>query len=138
MTCQWLRNAGLLWLRVFAGLGIAWHGYGKIFAGDMAGFSRMVAHLGFPAPDFFAWAAALSELVGGVCLVLGLATPLAGLMVVITMSVAAFLLHGADSFEVKELALCYWSMAGTLMLTGAGDWSLDAFFVGRVFGARRR
>jgi len=95
----------------------------------------MVEHLGFPLPEFFAWAAALSEFAGGICLVLGLATPLAGLMIVITMSVAVFLLHAGDSFEVRELALGYWTMAGTLMLSGAGRWSLDALILRRL---RRR
>ena len=44
------------------------------------------------------------------------------------MTVAAFVAHAADPFKVKELALAYWTMAGTLMCTGGGSVSLDRMF----------
>lgn len=47
-----LTNTGLLWLRVLAGSGMAWHGYDKIFNGRMAMFTEVVAALGFPVPVF--------------------------------------------------------------------------------------
>lgn len=119
-------SVALAWLRVLAGLGIATHGYQKIFGGMMPRFTEGVAALGFPMPHLFAWMAALSELAGGLMLVLGLLTPLAALMVFGTMTVAAFLQHGSDPFDVKELALAYWTMAGTLMVAGGGKYSLDA------------
>lgn len=131
MINTWREKAltlGLLWLRVLMGFGIAWHGYGKIFGGRMAKFTEGVAGLGFPVSEFFAWAAALSELVGGILVVVGLGTRFAALFIFITMSVAAFLWHAADPFSVKELALTYWVMAGTLILTGAGSFSVDARF----------
>jgi putative oxidoreductase len=53
-------------------------------------FVKDVAGYGFPFPTFFAWAAVLAETLGGVMLVLGFFTRLAGLMVVITMLVAIF------------------------------------------------
>lgn len=117
---------GLLWLRVLMGLGIASHGYQKIFGGHIAQLTQGVAQLGFPLPELFAWAAALSEFLGGLCIVLGLGTRIAAAFVLVTMSVAAFLQHAADPFRVKELALAYWTMAGTLLPTGAGALSLDA------------
>ncbi|MFZ5802885.1 MAG: DoxX family protein [Candidatus Omnitrophota bacterium] len=121
------RNAGLLWLRVLMGAGIATHGYAKIFSGGMTGFTSAVAAMGTPLPELFAWAAALSEFLGGILLALGLATRLAALLVLITMSVAAFVHHAADPFSAKELALAYWVMAGALVLCGPGDLSLDRF-----------
>lgn len=120
-----LTNTGLLWLRVLAGSGMAWHGYDKIFNGQMATFTEGVAALGFPVPIFFAWAAALSEFVGGVCIALGLWTPVAALFVFLTMSVAVFVQHANDPFSTKELALAYWTIAGSLMCFGAGNYSLD-------------
>ena len=116
---------GLLWLRMLMGLGIAHHGYGKIFGGRIAQFTEGVAKLGFPMPEVFAWAAALSEFVGGLCIALGLKTRVAALCVFMTMSVAAFLRHAADPFSVKELALAYWTMAGALILMGSGPYALD-------------
>ncbi len=65
-------DIGLLWLRVLMGAGIAYHGYGIVFGGNMEHFAQSVAHLGFPRPEIFAWAAALSEFLGGILIALGL------------------------------------------------------------------
>ncbi len=117
---------GLLWLRVLAGLGIASHGWQKIAGGFMPKFIAGVAEMGFPMPELFAWAAALSELVGGALLMLGLGTRVAALSVFATMSVAAFIRHAHDPMQVKELALAYWAMSGALLFTGGGRYSLGA------------
>jgi putative oxidoreductase len=107
------------------GLGIAYHGYGKVFGGYMPQVIEGVGKLGFPAPVLFAWLASLSEFAGGLLIVFGLFTRVAAFFVWFTMSVAAFRAHASDPFQVKELALAFWTMAGTLMLTGAGRYSLD-------------
>jgi len=119
-------NVGLLWLRVLCGAGIAYHGYGKVFGGHIEMMIPGVEKMGFPAPVLFAWAAALSEFVGGVLLVLGLFTRFAAFFVFATMTVAAFVVHAADAFQVKELALAYWAMSGALFLTGGGCFSVGA------------
>lgn len=116
---------GVLWLRLLMGIGIAHHGYGKVFGGHLEQFTQGVAKLGFPFPEVFAWAAALSEFAGGVLIALGLGTRVAAGFVFMTMSVAAFMQHAADPLSVKELALAYWTIAGTLILTGAGPLSVD-------------
>lgn len=116
---------GLLWLRVMAGGGIAYHGYGKIFGGRIGQFTEGVAAMGFPMPEVFAWAAALSEFLGGVFIVLGLFTRTAALMVFLTMTVAAFIKHGPDPFKKKELALAYWAVSGSVIFLGPGRFSLD-------------
>jgi putative oxidoreductase len=91
----------------------------------MGQFADGVAALGFPMPEFFAWAAALSEFVGGLCIVVGLQTRVAAAFIFITMSVAAFIQHAHDPFGTKEIALAYWTIAGGLMLLGSGPYSLD-------------
>jgi putative oxidoreductase len=118
-------NFGLLWLRILAGAGIASHGYAKIFGGGIAGFTEGVAAMGFPAPEVFAWAAALSEFLGGTLLALGLLTRPAAFFIFFTMSVAAFIKHAPDPFQVKELALAYWSISGAYIFLGAGAFSFD-------------
>jgi putative oxidoreductase len=119
---------GLLWLRVLMGAGIAYHGYGKVFGGYMDRVVEGVAKMGFPFPELFAWAAALSEFLGGIFIALGLATRFAALFVFITMSVAGFIVHAADPLDKKELAFAYWTVAGALIFTGPGSLSLDALF----------
>lgn len=120
-----VKDIGLLWLRVLAGCGMAYHGYGKVFGGKIAGFADGIASMGFPFPSFFAWAAALSEFAGGICLALGLFTRTAALMIFITMGVAAFVRHAEDPFRKKELALAYWTIAGAVIAIGPGRFSLD-------------
>lgn len=122
------QSLGLLWLRVLAGAGIAYHGYGKVFGGNMGRFSEGVAALGFPMPEVFAWAAALSEFGGGIMLILGLGTRIGAFLIFSTMTVAAFVQHAEDPFKVKELALAYWVAGGTLLMTGAGALSFDNLF----------
>ena len=118
-------HLGLLWLRILMGAGIAYHGYGKVFGGMMERFTQGVTQMGFPAPEVFAWAAALSEFLGGLFIIIGFLTRPAAFFVFFTMSVAAFITHSTDPLDVKELALAYWVMASALILTGPGKFSID-------------
>lgn len=118
-------NAGLLVLRVMMGLGIAHHGFGKVFGGVIVPLTEGLTKMGFPAPVLMAWLAALSELVGGLLIAIGLGTRAAAFFVAFTMGVAFFIAHAHDPFQVKELAYMYGAIALSLILTGAGDYSLD-------------
>ncbi|MBV9079633.1 MAG: DoxX family protein [Elusimicrobia bacterium] len=125
MNKDTLQSLGLFWLRVIVGFSIASHGYGKVFGGHIAEFAKGVGAMGFPVPIVFAWAAALSELLGGILIAFGLRIRYAAFFVFFTMSVAIFIHHAPDPFKVKELAVLYWAAAGALMLTGAGRYALD-------------
>lgn len=118
-------NAGLALLRIFTGISIATaHGIGKIPPGE--GLVTRAEELGFPAPVVFAWAAALSEFLGGMFLALGLFTRLAAFFIACTMLVAILGVHAADPYQKKELAFMYFFVAAAFMLKGSGDWSVDA------------
>lgn len=126
-------SAGLLVLRVFAGVSLALaHGLGKL--PPSARFVAGVGEMGFPFPLLFAWAAALSEFGGGLLLAAGLLSRPAALFIAITMGVAAFVRQAGDPFVERELALLYGAVAVTLLLTGAGRYSVDARLARR--GAR--
>lgn len=123
---KWYHDAGLLILRVLTGCFMATHGYGKIFTeGRMERFTEGVAEMGFPVPVLFAWAAALSELVGGLLLAAGLFTRYAAFFIFSTMTVAVFIRHADDPFSQKEKALLFWTIALAFMLIGAGRYALD-------------
>lgn len=100
---------GLFLLRL-TGLGLALaHGLPKV-TGLATGQSQMaeaVAKLGFPLPAAFAWAAALSEFLGGLLVVLGLFTRVGAALAAFTMFVAAFLQHHAFSRLLVNLRLRY-------------------------------
>jgi putative oxidoreductase len=124
-------DLGLLLLRVFAGLSLAFaHGLGKL--PPSARFLAGVEEMDFPLPLFFGWAAALSEFAGGLLLVLGLLTRPAAVFVGITMAVAAFIRQAGDPFGERELALLYGTVAVMLLLTGAGQYAIDARLRGRT------
>ena len=138
-------DLALLVLRL-AGLGLAvFHGWPKLES-LLVGTSRFaegLASMGFPMPVAFAWAAALSETVGGLLVFLGFGTRIAAAFCAITMLVAAFARHHAyDQLLGKlglatitpeaekiwgspELALVYFLAFVTLILAGAGRLSLD-------------
>lgn len=123
-------DLGLLVLRLMAGLALAFaHGTGKI--PPSPGFVEATANLGFPLPGLFAWAAGLAEFAGGLCLAVGLLTRPAAFFVLFTMGVAFFLQHAPDPFSAKEKAFLFGAIALTLMLTGAGRFSLDALLRNR-------
>ena len=120
-------NFALLILRLFTGLSMAIaHGFGKLPPSE--NFIESTGNLGFPFPFIFAWAAALSEFLGGIFITLGLFTRPASFFLGITMLTAAFLSHGGDPFSNKEKALLYLCISVFLLLTGAGKYSVDASF----------
>jgi putative oxidoreductase len=118
-------DAGLLLVRVFAGLSLALaHGIGKLPPSER--FIAGVEEMGFALPVLFGWAAALSEFGGGLLLTIGLLTRPAALFVLVTMLVAAFIRNAGAPFGERELALLYGVMALLFLLAGAGRYSLDA------------
>jgi putative oxidoreductase len=120
-----LKDAGLLLLRVFAGLALASaHGFGKLPPSE--GFIAGAAEMGFPLPVFFAWAAALAESLGGVLLALGLFTRPAALFILINMAVASFIRQAGDPFLERELSLLYGAVAILFLLARSGRFGLDA------------
>lgn len=119
-----LTNAGLTILRVFAGLSLMLaHGRGKLPPG---GLVEKAGEMGFPVPVVFAWAASLSEFLGGAFLALGLFTRVSSFFIICTMVTALYHIHYADPYSKQELAWVYLVIALVYLLKGAGDWSLDA------------
>jgi putative oxidoreductase len=102
------KDIALLLLRQLGLLMALGHGWGKIAAlaaGQGGGFIHGVSELGFPAPAVFAWAAALAEFVGGLCVALGVGTRYAAGFVGFTMFVAAFVRHNAHKHLLVKLGL---------------------------------
>lgn len=128
-------DAGLLLLRVFTGLALAFaHGVNKLPPTDR--FVAGVVEMGFPAPLLFAWASGITEFAGGILLALGLLTRPAALLIVVNMLVAAFIRQAGDPFKERELAYMFLAAALLYLVAGPGRLSLDAV-IGRRLAARR-
>ncbi|UKJ05840.1 DoxX family protein [Solitalea lacus] len=71
-------------------------------------------------------AAIFAEVFCSILLVMGLASRLAVIFLIITMGVAFFIVQKADSLATKEMSLLYLVAFGTLFFTGPGKYSIDA------------
>ena len=129
---QRVLDAAWLPLRIGAGLLMATHGWPKVQ--NIEGFAGAVEGMGFPAPLFFAWVAALAELVGGLLVAAGALTRSASLSVALTMAAAAFLRHGGDPLARKEKALLYLLIFAAFALAGGGPYSVDRLWARRKRG----
>ncbi|MBS1911095.1 MAG: DoxX family protein [Bacteroidetes bacterium] len=118
-------------LRLWVGIMLITHGTGKVMGG-MEKFTAGVTKLGFPAPEAFAWAAALSEFAGGIALVLGLGTRVACIFICCTMFVAAFVQNAGKPFSQQELAVTYLVLAIVIFIAGPGRYSIDALLTRSV------
>ena len=69
----------------------------------------------------------ISEVVAPILIFIGLKTKLATVPGIITMFVAAFVVHASDPIGVKEKALLFLIGFIAIFLTGAGKYSIDGF-----------
>ena len=118
-----LNDAALLLLRIgFAGMMLT-HGIPKIsmlFESPIK-FANPIG-VGETASLILAL---IGEFVAPILVLIGFKTKLATVPVIITMAVAAFLVHASDPFAVKEKALLYLVGFIVIFLTGAGKYSVD-------------
>jgi putative oxidoreductase len=129
-------NIALTVLRVIAGATFMAHGAQKLFVFGFAGVSGAFAQMGVPAAGVMGPFIALLEFFGGIALVFGLLTRLAALGLAFDMLGAILLVHLKNGFFLPqgfEFVLTLFAMSATLVLTGAGDFSLDGL-IGRRKG----
>jgi len=71
------------------------------------------------------WLALFAEIGCSIFVILGCATRLMVIPLIVTMLVAVFIIHAADPFMKQEMGLHYLLVYVMLLLTGAGKYSLD-------------
>jgi putative oxidoreductase len=130
----WAGDLSSLVLRLAVGVVMAFHGWEKV--GDVGGFAGFVDSLGIPAPTLMAYVVTYLELLGGIALILGLATRYVSALFAVEMVFTIALVKidvGLIAAEGvgAELDLLILAIALSLLLTGAGSWSVDAAFTGR-------
>jgi putative oxidoreductase len=118
---------GVTLVRLVTGLLFAVHGYQK-FAGGLGGVSAYFAKVAIPLPGLMAPLIAALELVGGVLLILGLATRVIALLFAAEMLVTTVwvkLLAGAG-WNASDLDRMLLVAALLIVLGGPGAAALDA------------
>ncbi|MGB6162396.1 MAG: DoxX family protein [Pseudonocardiaceae bacterium] len=123
-----------LLLRVMIGVVFIAHGAQKLFGvfggGGLDTAAKAMAGFGLRPGMFFAVLGGLAEFGGGLLLLLGLLTPLAGLIIVGDMVVAIAVSSGQDGFIALrgigyEYNLVLIAIALALVIAGPGRLSLD-------------
>jgi putative oxidoreductase len=117
-------SLGLLILRLAFGLFmVIGHGWGKLinFGDKVKTFSDP---LGIGSTASLS-GAVFTEVVCALMLTIGLFSRFSAAALAFTMAVAAFIVHGADPFGRKEMALLYLAAYVVLLITGPGKYSLD-------------
>ncbi|MHA7305946.1 DoxX family protein [Arthrobacter sp. TMN-49] len=130
-----LNTAARTILRLVVGFLFTAHGWQKYNEFTIAGTQGAFAQMGVPAADVVAPFIVMLELVGGIALMLGLATrPIAALLT-LNMVGAIVLVHASAGIFVEaggyELALLLGTAALALALVGPGKFSLDHVLFGR-------
>ncbi|WP_441878413.1 DoxX family protein [Paenibacillus sp. 2TAB26] len=125
---------GLLVVRVVVGLLFVGHGAQKLF-GWFGGYGPKgtggwMESIGIKPGVAMAVAAGIMELIGGLLFVAGLLTPLAAVLIVLTMLGAIVKVHGPNGIWATangyEYNLVLVAIAIGIALTGAGEYSIDA------------
>ncbi len=125
---------GLTVLRITAGVIIAAHGWKKVET--FAEWQQQVTDLGLPLPEIAARLAVVGELGGGILLILGLVTPLAGILIAGVMATAIATVHAGNGLFAAdggwEFPLLLGMTALYFMVRGGGPISVDAMVERRM------
>lgn len=122
------QNAGLALLRFTLGSVFLAHGAQKLFVYGFSGVGAAFAHMGIPLPQISAVVVSLVEFFGGAAVLVGLITRPAAALIAVTMLVASgtLLPHGFFAPQGAEFPLSLLGLSLALVLTGPGEYSLDA------------
>lgn len=128
-------------LRLIVGYGFMAHGFAKLARGPDA-FATILHALGVPVPHFMAWVTILTELLGGLAVILGAFVTLSALPMAAVLLVAMFTVHlpyGFSSIKLVavtpagaqfgppgyEVDVLYLACLATLVLVGPGPFAID-------------
>jgi putative oxidoreductase len=132
-----VRDAALLAARLVLGVVLIAHGWQKVVTNGIGATADGFAAMGVPLAPASAIYASVVELVGGALLLVGAATALVGVLVVLDMIGAALLVHIGNGVFAGGGG---WELVGVigvaalgLAVTGAGRFSVD-----HAVTARRR
>jgi putative oxidoreductase len=127
-------DRALLVLRLVIGTIFIMHGYQKVFQMGIGNVTGMFSHMGIPLAAVFGPLVAVLELVGGLALLFGAFTRVAGALLACDMLGAIIFVHGKGGFFAPkgiEFVLANFGMSLALALAGAGAFSLDAMLARR-------
>lgn len=117
-------NTALLLLRVGLGSLMLVHGIPKMIMLFSSADIQFPSVMGMSATTSLTLAV-FAEVICPLLVIIGWKTRYAVMPIVITMLIAAFMVHAADPFAKQELALLYMIGFSALMVGGSGKYSVD-------------
>jgi putative oxidoreductase len=131
-------------LRLIVGYGFMEHGFAKLSHGPEA-FAAILQGIGVPAPHLMAWLTILTELIGGLAVLLGVFVSFVSLPMAALLFVAIFTVHlpnGFSSIKLMSVAagraqfgppgyevnLLYLACLAALVFGGSGPLALEGYF----------
>ena len=124
-------SLGLAALRLAVATIFIKHGAQKLFVYGFAGITGAFTHMGVPFPGVMGPFIGLLEFFGGIALVIGLLTRLIALGFVCDMLGAILLVQLKSGFSHYEFEFLLLVSSLALVLTGAGEFSVDALLARR-------
>lgn len=131
-TCPRATRTDLALLLTRIGIGIIFVAHALMYlqVGVNSLASLLGGPLGLPLPNLFAWLVVLIELFGGIALIIGIATPVAAVLLSIISIATILMLKAKLGLVAKvgvgaELDIALLVGALSLALQGAGWYSLD-------------
>ncbi|WP_338890061.1 DoxX family protein [Rhodococcus sovatensis] len=142
MNSSIFRDIATLVARVGLGIVFIAHGWQKLNTNGIDATKAGFEGMGVPLPAISAYFATFVELVGGVALVLGIFTPIVGILLFLNMLGAFLFVHYDLGVFVSEggyeLVVALGVGALLLAATGAGRFSLDGVFGGKTSFVKAR
>lgn len=133
---DWARDLALLLARIAVGVVLIAHGAQKFFEWGIDGTATSFGEMGVPAPAASAWAVALIETVGGFALLVGVALPIAGVLLALNMLGALVVAHLGNGLFSSDGGFEYvlvLAVASLALGFNGGRFALD-----RIVGGSRR
>ena len=124
-----LADIAPLGLRIALGAIFIMYGYAKSTGFGVAGVSKTLGGIGFPAPELFAYILMYEEVVTGIAIILGALTYCTTLFQLVVSVIAGVFIHLPKGFSADdggyEFVLLIGAVALSLFITGPGKYSVD-------------
>ena len=111
-------------VRLLVGFAMISHGFPKLQMLIEGGDIQFFDFIGL-GPKITLGLTVFAEFVCSIFIILGLFTRVAAGFLVFTMMIAAFVVHGSDHFDKREMSLLYLSIYLIIISLGAGKISVD-------------